>query len=444
MIDLKSNADEMLRQRLYSLSVDDKEYWSFRGNSNREYGHGLFQYPAMMVPQLIRALLNEILSLHPNIKRVGDPFMGSGTVMTETIMRGLGFWGTDINPLAILLCKVKSGPFFLNKLDEKIKNLKKNIISDNQESIDVQFNNCDKWFREDVQVDLSRIRRNIKREKSLWARRFFWVALAETVRNTSNSRTSTFKLHTRTKSDIETKDFNPINLFSRILDRNIILYEAQANRLSEFGQLQKGNYTNEVDISLADIRDYRATKQCDLIVTSPPYGDNATTVPYGQYSYLPLLWIDLSDIDASITPDLFTTTRTIDASSLGGSLKVTSTDYEHLCERSKAFEEYAEIIKTEPPDRLRRVTAFFRDLNNSLPAILDALSTGGLMVWILGNRKVGGKRVPFDKILVEMLEYNNAIMVNKIVRSIPSKRMAIKNNVAETMLKESIIVIRKN
>ena len=29
----------------------------------------------------------------------------------------------------------------------------------------------------------------------------------------------------------------------------------------------------------------------DLICTSPPYGDNHTTVTYGQFSILPLLWI---------------------------------------------------------------------------------------------------------------------------------------------------------
>ncbi|MTV66983.1 modification methylase, partial [Streptococcus pneumoniae] len=34
----------------------------------------------------------------------------------------------------------------------------------------------------------------------------------------------------------------------------------------------------------------------DLICTSPPYGDNSTTVTYGQYSMLPLFWIDRTDL----------------------------------------------------------------------------------------------------------------------------------------------------
>ncbi len=30
----------------------------------------------------------------------------------------------------------------------------------------------------------------------------------------------------------------------------------------------------------------------DISITSPPYGDNATTVTYGQFSILSLFWID--------------------------------------------------------------------------------------------------------------------------------------------------------
>ena len=30
----------------------------------------------------------------------------------------------------------------------------------------------------------------------------------------------------------------------------------------------------------------------DLVITSPPYGDNQTTVTYGQYSTLPMYWIN--------------------------------------------------------------------------------------------------------------------------------------------------------
>lgn len=179
MIAVQEHHDALLRQRLESLTAADKDYWSFKGNSRREYGHGMFQYPAMMVPQVVQAILKQACSVHPDIERVGDPFSGSGTIMTESMMRGLAFSGTDINPLAVLVCRVKSGPFFIDALKDKAKELIARIDEDRRWAVEADFPNRDKWFGREVQIALSKVRRAIREEDTLWARRFFWVALAE-------------------------------------------------------------------------------------------------------------------------------------------------------------------------------------------------------------------------------------------------------------------------
>ena len=71
------------------------------------------------------------------------------------------------------------------------------------------------------------------------------------------------------------------------------------------------------------------------------------------------------------------------------------------------------------------------------------LKPGGMMVWVLGNRRVAGRIVPLDNILKEPLASRNFVLVTTIKRRIPSKRMAHRNSVAKTMLSESILVIRK-
>ncbi len=398
----------------------------------------------MMVPQLARTLLAEICTVHSSFRDVGDPFMGSGTILTESKLKGLNFWGTDINPLAFLLCKVKSGPFFLDELEAKSNELRKNIANENSKNCDISFRNIDKWFRQDIQKALSRLRVCIKRESALWVRRFFWITLAETVRNTSNSRTSTFKLHTRTQEDIKGREVNPVLFFLKTLDRNLRLYKSEYEYLKRSGFLDKRNYSGSIDIFLSDIKKVETHKKNDLIITSPPYGDNATTVPYGQYSYLPLQWIELADIDKNINPDVLSTTHTIDSSSLGGNLNEAIKSYDELSGIAPSLEVYADSIKDMPKDRLTRVCAFLRDLNQALPVILNRLETNGLMVWVLGNRKVGGQRVPLDTILTELFESHNTTLICKLARSIPSKRMALKNSLTQTMSKESIIVLRKN
>lgn len=443
MIDVQNHHDEMLRRRFDSLTEVDKDYWSFKGNSRREYGHGMFQYPAMMVPQVVQAILNQACSVHPDIERVGDPFSGSGTIMTESMLHGLAFSGTDINPLAVLLCRVKSGPFYIDALKDKARDLLARIDEDGRWAVEVNFPNRDKWFSREVQIALSKVRRAIRYENALWARRFFWVALAETARASSNSRTSTFKLHIRTQEDINERSLDPVGTFRKALARNIQHYEEQATKLSEFGQLVCGHYQQEVVISLADIRKVKGQADLDIVVTSPPYGDNATTVPYGQYSYLPLQWVDLWDIDGKIDPDYLASTHEIDKRSLGGSKRVKKEEVDQIKDRSPAFREYIQSLDEQPPDRSLRVVAFFRDLDSCLCPILNGLRPGGLMVWTLGNRKVGGKRVPMDIILADLLQAHRATLLCKLKRRISSKRMAPKNNIADTMSSETILVMRK-
>ncbi len=443
MIAVQNHHDVMLRRRFESLTKVDEDYWSFKGKSRREYGHGMFQYPAMMVPQVVEAILNQACSVHPDIERVGDPFSGSGTIMTESMMRGLAFSGTDINPLAVLLCRVKSGPFFIDALKDKAKELLVRIAEDSRWAVEVDFPNRDKWFGGEIQIALSKVRRAIREENALWARRFFWVALAETARASSNSRTSTFKLHIRTQEDIDGRSCDPVETFKKALARNIQHYEEQTTKLSESGQLVRGHYRREIALSLADVRKVNGQANLDIIVTSPPYGDNATTVPYGQYSYLPLQWVDLWDIDEDIDADCLASTHEIDARSLGGSKRVKKEEADYIKGRSLAFRTYIESLDGQPRDRVSRVTAFFCDLDGCLCPILKGLRPGGLMVWTLGNRKVGGKRVPLDYILADLLQAHNATLLCKLTRRISSKRMAPKNNIADTMSSETILVMRK-
>ena len=86
--------------------VSLKEYWTFRNFSNRKFTHGLHQYPARMHPEIVR---NIIVDYTKNKKTlVIDPFVGSGGVLIEAMLHGNNSIGFDINPLAILLSRVKS------------------------------------------------------------------------------------------------------------------------------------------------------------------------------------------------------------------------------------------------------------------------------------------------------------------------------------------------
>lgn len=441
----KIDKDLHLKIKIESLKNLGDEYWSFQKSYERDYAHNYFKYPAMMVPQMVRKILNEFTHIDSNVKYIHDPFLGSGTVLTEAMLQGLEFVGRDINPLSILLSKVKYGPFNIKILNKKILILIKKIEIDNSNHIDICFNNIDKWFRKDVQIDLCKIRRAIKEESTLWVRRFFWIVLAETIRQTSNSRTSTYKLHIRTKEDIKMRIINVISVFRKVLHLNFINYSKTCIHLNEKNLLNnKGIYTKKVNLFLGDARtNLKITNKYDLIFTSPPYGDNQTTVPYGQYSYLPLSWIELSDIDKKITYECLKTLSDIDNRSLGGIKCKDIKKEEYLKKISPTYTKYYIEFQNKPKDLLNKITSFFYDLDQSINMILKNLRKDGYLIWVLGNRTVGGINISLDEILKELLHQREVQFIDIIFRPIHNKRMASKNKSSSTMTRESIAIFRK-
>jgi hypothetical protein len=440
--------DEQIRARLKACSKIEKNYWSFRVNGARGHMHSCFQYPGMMVPQMQEKLISMLVEVVPSIRSVYEPFVGSGTVMTEIMRNGFDFTGQDINPLAVLLCRAKSGPFFEEAIEARTGELIDSIKADGKTSLEANFPSLDKWFKDDVAKELSKIRRAIRKESYLWCRRFYWMSLAETVRLASNARNATFKLHIRPEEEIKTRNLSPIQLFKGILRKNLSNLSSQKKLLQESGTLYRGRYIGAIEIVLKDSSTVntiqKASKQHDLLITSPPYGDNRSTVSYGQYSYLPLQWIDLEDIDGGLDKSWLVTAYEIDRRSLGGNLRSAMDNISELLDISESLKRTLQTLKKEPRDRQLRVAGFWRDLSRCIGPTLDSIKQDAYMLWVVGNRRIAGCPIPMDKILPELLAAKGAEYVTQVQRTIPRKRMATRNNISSTMRSETIIIMRKN
>lgn len=421
------------------------DFWSFKNSARRTGAHALIHYPAMMVPTLQGKLLDAIKSATPHAKEVLDPFVGSGTTLVEAMSRGMNFTGVDINPLATLACITKSGPYFVDAFNDKRAALLDRVRADGGKRFYATFDGQSKWFSELTSIGLSRIARNIDLENSTWARRLFWLALAKVVRSSCNSRMSTYKLHVKQFSDIAQN--NPIELFERVLQSFAGHIQDQHSVWNDAGLLHAGRYTRAVDIYLGDSRklldDKSLKSKFDIVMTSPPYGDNTTTIPYGQYSYLPMKWIAVEDICSTVDPHLLTNTHAIDTASLGGSRKNAAERGAAIAgkyDSARAFSRDLAVGSSE----FKRFAVFFADLEDCLDKICDVTKKGGYQTWTIGNRHLGGRRVPMESILNEMLDARRLVTVGRIRRSIHAKKMATRNNVSATMSTETVLLARKH
>ena len=210
------------------------------------------------------------------------------------MLQGLDIVGIDINPLAILLCKAKTTIIDPEILKKHAQTLEKEIEKLKYSNLDnFSFDGIHKWFTEKAISDLTILRSAIIKDTKIEVRRFFWATFCEVVRIVSNSRNCTYKLHIKEKEDIDNYDKDALLLFLKTLNYNINKYMSFYKTLKDSGRLNSDgiSYKGSVKIILGDSVAYlKNTKQkFDLILTSPPYGDNHTTVSYGQYSIMPLI-----------------------------------------------------------------------------------------------------------------------------------------------------------
>ena len=409
--------------------IDKKElnYWDFSDVVSTGI-HKISAYPATMVPDMQNELIKLIKSEDKSVQNILDPFHGSGVTLVEGMKNDLTPIGIDINPLANLITLVKLQGVSKNQI--KLSN---NRIIEllRKESFEFEihgFYNIDKWYREDFIETFSKIRAAIQRERYKNIRQYYWVCLINILKKYSNTRSSTFKLHVKTQKDIDSMSNDIIENFIKNIEKSYVF-------LPNFVQYDKKNlYIGKAEDILSEFTDGTV----DLICTSPPYGDNSTTVTYGQYSMLPLYWIDKSDL-GKFDEQLIANYSSIDSNSLGGNQRV-----------RKSFESSVlnDFLSRIDEKKQNKVKNFVLDFLNVMTELVRVLKVGKYIVLTLGDRRVDNQVVPLSTITTEYLESNGFILEKAITRNIPKKRMPRKvskvgGNSVESMNQEHVLILKK-
>ncbi|MDD7629962.1 MAG: DNA methyltransferase [bacterium] len=404
----------------------EDNFWDFIGADTKEYTHSFHIYPAMMIPQVAREILNRYKTKEMSV--LFDPYCGTGTSLVEGSLVGLKCIGTDLNPLARLISKSKVTKVNINNIKSLFKDFEKYIISGN--NIDLKkpnINNIDFWFKEKQINDLLSIKYFIDEIKDEDEKDFFLVPFSETLREVSLTRNGEFKLYRIPKEKIDTWNPNTIELFKEKVKRNIdgyIEYEKE-NKVYNH-EVYNFNSSEEIPNDLIQ------ENSVDIVITSPPYGDSGTTVAYGQFSTLSNEWLGIEDA------------RKLDKKLMGGK----TTDIEKT-----GFEQLDEIIKTieaERPKRAKEIWSFYRDYKKSMENVSKTIKKNGICAYVVGNRRVSDIELPTDEFTRFVFEQNGFKHIETIVRNIPNKRQPKKTSptnqtgkTVSTMTHEYIVIMKK-
>lgn len=400
--------------------------YDFAGQSYADTYPNLHKYPATMIPQVGIELFKE---LGINRGRLLDPYCGSGSSFIVGLDRRLSEMdGCDINPLAVLIARAK-----FTKIDiESLENMKQRLRSDvyefskNEENFTSlktpDYTNIHFWFSKEVLLKLTILRNFIDLVKDDDIKRFFWVPLSETIRECSWTRSNEYKLF-RMKPE-ELLNFNPdvFDVYFYKLNKCLDIYKyAYLPLLIE----------NQAKINVEDRAFEIKDENYDIVLTSPPYGDSATTVAYGQFSMFANEWMGMKNA------------RRLDRMMMGG--QTISNKY-----LSGLIAEPIMRIHSESPKRALEVSSFYFDLENSIRDVAASVRRGGIAIYIVGNRRVKDVQLPTDQFIAEKFEQNGfkhlftyeRLLGNKVIpsRNSPTNKAG---QASSTMTREYIVASQK-
>lgn len=420
------------------MPYSGKGDWDFRSADTKEYTHCFHIYPAMMIPQIARGLV-DLYGKKGGI--LFDPYCGTGTSLVEARLAGMDGIGTDINPTARLISLAKTIDYNLNRLTR----VTEKVLSGLEDKIDsisdysgysepekVSWKQLEKWFPKKSIGEVCCAIEQISDIDYMRGRLFIQVALSECLRLISFQRNGEFKLY---RIPPEKRDLFYEPLLPKLRER----IERNLTGLRRFVD----SVSSDTSVKIRDFNTVHSNGRkhfpffpcADIVVTSPPYGDSGTTVAYGQFSWLSNVWLGLDDRAPGA----------LDREMMGGrrfTLDKIGCD---------VMDDAISKIAQEDQKRAGEVMHFYHEYLQSMRNVASTIVEGGYSCFVVGNRNVKGVQLPTDIFTAWAFEQCGFTHLVTYIREIPNKRMPSKNSPSNvsgeksaTMTNEYIVVCRKS
>lgn len=285
---------------------------NFQGNNDINTSHRIHSFPAKFPPQLPRKFINE-LTIEGD--KVLDPMMGSGTTMLEAYLLGRQGVGFDIDPLALLISRVKvrhHDTLLLNSTRDRIIEearrfiqLSPSALSDSKKK---KFDRdtqkfLDYWFEPNTQLELFALFTEINKIKKNEVREFFLLVFSSIIITKTGGVSLAFDLaHTRPHRAKVVKskngntilggDLNPedsrVKLLTKIQRSPLVEFEKRSLKIIKW-VIDSPNSNSQPIISWGNAQSLPLSRNSiDLIITSPPYASNA--IDYMRAHKFSLTW----------------------------------------------------------------------------------------------------------------------------------------------------------
>lgn len=403
--------------------------------------HNIHPYTAKLIPQIPRYFMKKYMARN---SLIFDPFCGSGTSLLEAICQKGDAVGIDLNPLAVLISRVKTTPIDTDDLRLSI-DLVKNELKKKCHTLKVEFPNKNYWFCREAQEELSKIRGTLEHLSSSLDKRiqrFLSVCFSSVIRKSSYADPRIAKVYKSKRVHKKIKNGwvpTPIKYFSESLDRNIRRVESLTETLgsdSSSAQVLQGDARNSSRILMEN-----GIEKADFVITSPPY---INAQDYYRSYKLEIWWLGLT------TPEEL---RQLNKRMIGRE-RISEANYDlQPRNENKLIDNVIQKIwrtsekrakKWSPPDnneldRERRrvranrrkahvVNTYFENMETVFEELNKVLAIGGLFCLVSGNNTICGVQIPTYKIFISIAANHGFELIEAGCDEIANRSLAPNRN----------------
>ncbi|MBO6030905.1 MAG: hypothetical protein J6Q22_05485 [Prevotella sp.] len=380
-------------------NIPENREWAFESvRSTEQWTHGYHRYPAKFLPDVVRKLIEDYAQ---NSNLIADLFAGCGTTLVEAKVHGISSVGTDINPVAQLITKVKTTPLSPDALQQAYNALMTSFNEYNEgDYADLKkHERIDYWFTPSQKTKIAflydkvfylDVDDNIKN--------FFYVCISHILKNCSWWLQSS----TKPQRDMDKEPEDPFKEFCRHCQKMIGWNEKYYNELS-----QKGYLNVPYDINLEDARHTSIlSSSINAIITSPPY---VTSYEYADIHQLTAYWMEyISDIHEF--------RKKFIGSSYSGNMSL-------IVAESKQAQKIVNALSKKSKHIACDVAQYFNDMQEVAKEMYRVLAPNGYACVVIGNTKIKEVQIKSAEVFFEFLRNAGLHKVKVIKRSIPNKLM---------------------
>jgi DNA modification methylase len=250
--------------------------WSFAKRERPHIIEAIHPYPAKFIGEIPRALMRALPC--PKGTIVFDPFAGSGTTLMEAQRLGLPSVGVDINPIACLIARVKSGGM-PTELVSRAKNISL-AAARNRTERTWDIPNVDHWFKADIQEAIASLLNELRAVEDSVTYDALRLALSSILVRVSNQDSDT--RYAAVEKNVAREDV--FRLFVSAAEK---LIKALSTRDWEIGPVKV------IEDNTLTVSPEQLGGRVGLVVTSPPYPN---AYEYWLYHKYRMWWLGFNPL----------------------------------------------------------------------------------------------------------------------------------------------------